>query len=482
MFSAGKNVQDIVAPFMMKDPGMFRSMLGCLLVWVALAGCGGSAVSGSAAVSVDGGVTLSLAQSSAARNPASSIAASSLAAAAAANNAFAVGLYSQWLSMAPPGNVLTSPLSASLALTMTYAGAEGQTATEMANALQFGDAGAAIFDGQNALSQALVERGASAFATAEHNAAVTPEGVAPSPSDYELQIVNSVWGQVTYAWEASFLDILAKSYGSGVYLEDFVHEPDQARQTINTWVSSETADKINNLLPMGSIDSSTRLVLVNAIHLKLPWQNTFDASETAPGTFTRADGSTVSASFMNDAQTWPYVDDGRAQIVALPLSGGQVSVVVALPHADLATYEAGLTTGSAALTVPTTGAYVELSLPKVTFTSPTFSLKAALQAMGMVQAFDPAAANFSGMCAHPPDGSHLYVADVLQKATIAMQETGVEAAAATAVLVDTAAISLPPDPTTMVVNRPYLIALVDQPTGAILFLGHVDDPTATGSP
>jgi serpin B len=124
---------------------------------------------------------------------------------------------------------------------------------------------------------------------------------------------------------------------------------------------------------------------------------------------------------------------------------------------------------------------VALSLPKVTFTSPTFSLAQPLQAMGMVQAFDPGAANFTGMCTATPDGDNLYVADVLQKAMVAMQETGVEAAAATAVIVAGTSVE-GPGPVPMVVNRPFVMAIVDVPTGALLFLGHIEDPTAPGSP
>lgn len=189
----------------------------------------------------------------------------------------------------------------------------------------------------------------------------------PSPSDYRLDVVNSVWGQQGYPWAQPFLDTLAKSYGAGVYLEDFIGHSEGARQTIDGWVSDAPANKINDLLPVGSIDSSTRLVLVNAIHLKLPWANPFDASQTVPSTFTKADATTVSASFMNTSDMFSYVDDGQAQIVALPLAGGQISVVIALPHGDLAAYEAGLTAGS--LTPPSSGAEVSLSLPKVSFTS-----------------------------------------------------------------------------------------------------------------
>jgi serpin B len=288
----------------------------------------------------------------------------------------------------------------------------------------------------------------------------------------------------TYPWELSFLTVLAESYGTGVYEEDFVNQADSARQAINSWVSSQTNDKINNLLPDGSLDSSTRMVLVNAIHLKFPWLNAFDPSATLPGTFTRADGTTVSPSFMNQTTNLPYVDDGQAQIVGLPLETGQLQVVVALPHqgVDLATYEAGLSATSAALASPGSSTLVALSVPKVTFTSPTFSLSPSLKAMGMVQAFDAGTANFKGICASPPDGDNLFVSDVLQKAMISMQETGVEAAAATAVVVGVAGAVEANPPVSMIVNRPYLVAIVDEPTGAILFVGHIADPTDSGSP
>jgi len=224
------------------------------------------------------------------------------------------------------------------------------------------------------------------------------------------------------------------------------------------------------------------MVLVNAIHLKLPWASPFQVAATAPASFTRADGSTVTTPFMNQVGELPYIDDGTAQIVALPLMGGQLSVVIALPHGDLATYEAGLTAATPnALAQPTAGASVSVSLPKVTFTSPTFSLAKPLQAMGMVQAFDPQAANFTGMCPTTPDGDNLYVGDVLQKAMVAVQETGVEAAAATAVIVAGASVA-EPSPIPVVLDRPFVMAIIDVPTGALLFLGHIEDPTDAGSP
>lgn len=396
----------------------------------------------------------------------------------AANNAFAVDLYARVRSAsAGASNLLTSPLSASLALTMTYAGARGATATQMATALHFAaDGGASIFDGQNALSQALASRGQAALEGQLAN------GVSDaSSSDYELQIVNSVWGEKTYAWATPFLTTLARSYGAGVYLEDFIQQPEAARLAINDWVGSETDNKIQNLLPPGDVNSTTRLVLVNALHLRFPWATAFDPKDTTPGAFTRADGSTVSPDFMNETAELPYVDDGQAQVTELRLMGGALAVEIALPHVGmtLAAYEDALTVGSAALAHPTSNSLVTLALPKVTFTSPSFSLATALKAMGMVDAFDPAAADFSGMCTNAPGG--LSISDVLQKAMVSMVETGVEAAAATAVIVGTSSAPAQPPPTvTMTVDRPYLVAIVDVPSGALLFVGHIADPTDVG--
>ncbi|HTB75610.1 MAG TPA: serpin family protein [Polyangiaceae bacterium] len=441
---------------------------------LAFAACGGSTSGGTGG----GGASPSIAQSAVVREPLASVSQAAIAGAVAANNDFAIDLFTHVRADVPADNLLTSPMSASLALTMTYAGAAGTTATQMATALHFGAAAGSITDGQNALSQLFAKRGPDALEAAAQTASDNG-GPAPSPDDYQLQVVNSVWGQNAYPWEQPFLDVLARSYGAGVFLEDFAAQPDPARLAINSWVSARTADKIMNLLPEGSIDGDTRMVLVNAIHLKMPWTMPFDAGATMPGTFTTASGAAVSASFMNNTTDLGYVDDGQAQIVSIPLAGGDLRVVIALPHGDLGAYEDGLTSSSRAFQ-PLGSAMVALSLPKVAFTSPTFSLAKSLKAMGMTDAFDMTNASFTKMCAHPPDGN-LYIEDVLQKAMLAMQENGVEAAAATAVIVDRSLSGESGTPVSMVVNQPFLVAIIDS-TGAILFLGHIDDPTQTGSP
>ncbi len=444
-----------------------------MLVALAVNACSGSAAPPGSSGSLPAGVTLDRASvMRAAPSP------TALAGAVAANNAFAFDLYSQVAaaSSGSGGNLMTSPVSASLALTMTYAGAQGQTATEMASVLHL-PSGSAAFDGQNALTQALDGRAAAALMN-DQQTAKNSDSPAPSPDDYALQVVNSIWGQNGYPWAMPFLDIMATSYGTGIYLEDFRTQPTAAMQAINGWVSSATADKIQNLLLPGSVDTTTRLVLVNAVHLKLPWSSPFEPARTASGPFTRGDGTPVTASFMHQGVMTQYVETDQAQVVSLPLSGGQVSVVFALPKNGLPDLVSSLTLDSWTALTKWGFAELDLSLPKFTFTSKSFSLATAVKALGMKTAFDPNAADFKGLAVAPPDGN-LYIADVVQKATMAVAEQGVEAAAATAVLVDSAlAIE---NPATMTLDHPFLVAIVDT-SGAVLFLGQIDDPTAAGGP
>lgn len=414
------------------------------------------------------------------RDSASTVPDATLEAVVAADNAFAFDLYEKVRGDYADSNLIVSPLSVSLALSMTYAGAQNATASEMAKALRFDAPGLDVHAGQNALSQALGSRAEDALATAENDAEMVGSE-APSPDDFRLHIVNSVWGDGSYAWETPFLNTLAKSYGAGVYLADFVHQPEAERVRINDWVSDETKKKIRDLVPAGAIDDATRMVLVNAMHLKLPWASPFHANETTPGTFTKADGSTVTASFMSQQRSFRYFEDEHVQLASLPLAGEKVSLVVALPKDTLASWEASLDAASwKSAWESMSPQEVALELPKFSFTSESVSLQEAFEGLGMVQAFDPNAADFYGMCSTPPKGERLYIADIVHKAMMAIDENGVEAAAATAVIM--AGDGEPPDPVSMIVDKPFVVAIVDELTGALLFLGHIHDPTAKGSP
>ena len=184
---------------------------------------------------------------------------------------------------------------------------------------------------------------------------------------------------------------------------------------------------------------------------------------------------------MRATALYPYLlaDDGQAQIVELPYASAEALVVI-LPHpgVSLASYEAWLVAGGV-LPQPAATREVVLSIPKLTLGGTTFRLTSALKALGMQQAFLPGVANFTGMCP-PPDGASLYISFVLQQTTLAMQETGVEASAATAVGIgiETEGVTSEEGPPVFLADRPYFIAIVDVPTGAMLFVGHVEDPTA----
>lgn len=421
--------------------------------------------------------SFSVARSEIARVPASKVAADDLRQAVAANNAFSLALFGQIVSQPSAENLLISPLSASLALTMAYVGANGETKTQMANTLGFApEAEGSIIAGQNALSQALNKRAASALSQMRVAAA---DAHMPNPDaiDYQLNLVSSVWGEQTYTWQKSFLDTLAANYGAGVNQQDFAHASDLASITIDDWLSSQTGNRINGLLEPGVLDDSTRLVLVNALHLNLPWAKSFRESDTKPGQFDDGTGVSVSVDFMHAADILAYSDDGQAQVVALPLSNGELSVLIALPHADvsLAKYEAALSAGSVALDIPKSKQRVAVSLPKIPLANSSVLLSGPLQALGMRDAFDAGTADFSGLCSHPADGQKLRVADIFQKSIISLREQGIDATAASVVLFEDASADL--EPALQVdVNRGFVLAIVDQPTGAILMLGHVTNP------
>ncbi|MGA9653770.1 MAG: serpin family protein [Polyangia bacterium] len=373
------------------------------------------------------------------------------------NAAFAFAAYQQLITANT--NLVFSPASISIALAMTYAGAATTTATEMAQALDFTLPPAQLNPAFNALDQALASRGQGFL------------GADGGPM--QVDIANAIWAEKTYTFEADFLDTLAENYGAGVNLLDFVNAPDPSRLTINSWVASQTDDKIQNLLPPNSIDGLTRLVLTDAVYFNAAWETSFDPNNTQDGPFTRLDGSTVTVSFMNaDLPSLPASQGANFVAASLPYADTRLSLVVVVPdEGQFSQVESSLNaTTLASLVAGLTSQPVLLTIPRLKIETST-SLEALLQALGMRSAFIPGTADFSGM-----DGQHdLYISDVFHDAFINVTEKGTEAAAATAVVVGAGAAA----PTGLVVDatRPFIYFLYDQPTGAILFMGRVQDPS-----
>ena len=372
------------------------------------------------------------------------------------NSAFAFDLYQALRE--EDGNLFYSPHSISLALAMTYAGARGETAQQMADALHFILSQDRLHPAFNWLDIELASRGEGAEGKDE--------------GGFRLNIVNAIWGQKDYEFLSEFLDILAENYGAGLRPLDFIKAPEESRITINNWVSEQTEGRIEDLIPQGLIDTWTRLVLTNAIYFNAAWQYPFSEDMTEDGPFYLLNGAEVSVPMMRQTESFGYAEGDGYQAVELPYDGRELSMVILLPRAgQFEAFEGSLDTHRVDGIVRGLGhKRVALTMLKFEFES-EFRLKKALSDMGMPDAFLWEVADFSGMTGN----RDLFIADVIHKAFVSVDEAGTEAAAATAVVMPTA---MPPEePVEVTVNRPFILLIRDIETGAILFVGRVVDPS-----
>lgn len=424
-----------------------KSALAVMLLAISIlttAGCGSLGMASARAS--DGSEARSGAQR--ATNP--SVAAGDIQTAVEDNSAFATDLYGALRSQ--PGNIFYSPHSISLALAMVYAGARGGTEAQMAKAMRYTIPQDRLHPALNALERAISSRGQDKDA-------------------FKLRTVNSAWGQKGYQFVQAYLDTLAINYGAGLRLTDFQKSAEPSRVAINGWVKDQTEGKIADLLPLGSIDNLTRLVLVNAIYFKADWEHKFDSGPTRPGTFNLLDGSQVQVPMMAQKNRFGYAAGQGYQAIELPYVGGECSMVLVVPDAgSFGRFEDSLTSERLAGIV---GALkpveVALTMPKFKFES-RFGLKEQLSRLGMEAAFVPGKADLTGISA---DGE-LFLSNVFHKAMVAVDEKGTEAAAATAAVVRLT--SAPLQSTHLDVDRPFLFLIRDNQTGAILFMGRVVDP------
>lgn len=361
------------------------------------------------------------------------------------------------------GNLALSPYSIAVALGMVLNGAGGTTASQMESVLGLGDDLdlTAFNGGLNALTLEI-----------EGLAGPVKRGDG-STAEIALATANQLFGDRSVAWAPEFLDVLAREYGAGMRVVDYIHATEQARTLINDWTAEQTHDKIPQIIPDGVLDALTRLVLVNAIYLKAPWETPFMEGSTTPGDFHRADGSVVSADLMHGVAqgsllTGPGWKGGR-----ILYAGGTLAMTVVVPEADrFAAVENALASQGThtLLTEPGPGE-VMLTLPKWTFRS-TSPLTGALQSLGMSDAFDQGRADLDAMT---PDPNDFYLTAVLHQAFIAVDEEGTEAAAATAAVAGATSMPIRDE---LVVDRPFLFVIHDVAHGTPLFLGRVTDPTA----
>ena len=374
-------------------------------------------------------------------------------------NALAADLYAHLRD--ENGNLIVSPYSIGTALAMAAAGAQGDTRTEMERVLHLPGG----------------ERLGPAFSAMTESVTTAPRSAKHKP---ELAVANSLWLQKGRTWKKEYLALARDDFRAGVFDVDFA-DATAASGRINRWVEDKTRDHIKDLVPASALGRETRMVLANAIYFKADWVEQFKKENTKPDDFTLANGQKVRAPLMYQTGNFFSLEEPGLQVLQLPYDGRATSMYVLLPRtADgLPALERQLTAEN--LSKWTLGRLkspleeTRVWMPKFKFTVPT-ELADVLQKMGLSAAFDAQRANFRGITDHPEG---LYLNRVIHKAFVELDETGTEAAAATAVVALTA--SAVPVQARQVkefrADHPFLFVIKHEPTGAVLFIGRVLDPT-----
>lgn len=397
-----------------------------------------------------------LIRSSRGRDSSPSVRPEDLAAFATGESDFAWELFQE--AKDDPENLFFSPYSLYVSLGMTWAGARGDTASEMAEVLHFAREPELTHSCFNALDLALKAR-----ATELEDSGATP---------FVLRLTQALFGQAGNPLAEPFLDTLAQHYDAGVSVLDFGGAPEDARLAINRWVGRETEGRIEELLRSGSIDTHTALVLANTVYFQAPWAMPFDPSETSDAPFSRLDGTQVLVPTMHRfGRTTEYAKGEGYQAVSLDYDGGSLRMVFVVP--DEGRFEAVQDTLNASTVREIRDSLkdhdLDLSLPKFGFTG-SLSVKAKLKQLGMVRAFTEAA-DFSGISSVRP----LQVDEAVQEAFVSIDELGTEAGAATGIVIRQT--SLPPR-AQLFIDRPFIFFVEDRQTGVSLFIGRVLDPSS----
>lgn len=368
------------------------------------------------------------------------------------NNQFALELYGKLRE--EKGNLFFSPYSISTALGMTYAGAKGDTAEEMAKTLHFALPSDKLHPTFAAIGKAL-------------NSGDPKRG-------YRLSVANRLWGQRGYHFLPGFLALTRESYGAELAPVDFARQTEQSRRAINAWVEEKTQGKIKDLLQPGDLGAMTRLVLTNAIYFKGRWSSPFDKGATKEAPFHASANQDVRVPTMHRTSGLAYWAGDGLKLVALPYGQGDLSMVILLPDQvdGLEALEARLTEKNLAKWLGGLRQnQVNVSLPRFAMTA-RFKLAEVLKAMGMKRAFSPGQSDFTGISTK----GDLVLSDVIHQAFVDVNEEGTEAAAATAVVMRGAPSPIPPPPVEFRADHPFVFLIRDNATGSLLFVGRVTSP------
>ena len=359
---------------------------------------------------------------------------------ASANTRFGFKLLQDLRERDSGANIFISPLSISIALTMTYNGAVGET--------------------EHAMAEVLEIEGLDRDAVNHSNAALRNSLENPDPK-VEISIANSIWSRQDVEFNADFLERNRVFFGAEIASLDF--NAPQATETINEWVNTNTNGKIEKIVDR--ISPQTLLFLINAIYFKGNWQDEFDKSQTRPGIFHLSDGNEKRVEMMRREGEYPYFRGENFEATSLPYGDGRLGMYIFLPNRDsnLNKFLGNLNAGN-------WGDWIsqfqdrrhDMMLPRFKLEYEV-SLNDTLEALGMGIAFG-SGADFSGM------GPNLFISEVKHKTFVEVNEEGTEAAAVTAV------VGVKSVPSVFRVDRPFFFAIYDTETEIILFMGTVTEP------
>jgi serpin B len=383
-------------------------------------------------------------------------------------NEFGIDLYKE-IAKTEKGNIFFSPFSISSALAMTYAGARGKTAEEMAKVLHFPPE--LLKDDAKRLHVAFGKL------NAHINAEKKPDG---KPRGYDLVTANALWGQAGHPFLHRFTRTNTDYYGASVEGLDFIGDRKGAADKINGWVGKQTRGMINRIVNE-SLLHDARLVLTNAVYFKGAWAQKFDKTLTREAVFHLPTGEGAKVPFMNRNGAAGFLSEDLCagilgspvgcafQELELPYVGREVSFLVVLPKEaqGIAALEKALSARFLEFRVLEGRRSIEISIPRLAISS-EIDLSPSLRKMGMEGAFDSSEADFSGM----DSTRRLNLSQARHRGEVVVNEEGTEAAAASAGMIEVR--SAPPS---FVADHPFLFAVIHRLSGCILFIGRVVDPS-----
>ncbi|XP_006115619.1 serpin B10 isoform X2 [Pelodiscus sinensis] len=394
-----------------------------------------------------------------------------MASLSASNGSFTVDLLKKLDESYSGKNIFFSSWSISSALAMTYVGAKGNTATQMAEVLHFKKTtgtGDCLQDPDNCKDEDI------------HSAFQALISLINKPqTSYLLKTANRLYEEQTLPFRREFVEFVQKYYHAEPQAVDFIKAAEQVRKEINSWAESQTEGKIQNLLPKGAVHANTVLVLVNAIYFKGKWKKRFLNENTSEHLFRLSKTKTKLVQMMHLQDTFStcYLEPMKVKIVELPYVNDDLSMLILLPD-DIEDKSTGLEQLERELTYENVSKWtspemmmmseVELSLPRIKLEE-SYNLKSTLSSMGMKDAFSPGQANFTGMSEH----DDLYLSQVFHKSFVEVNEEGTEAAAATGAVI---VVRSSANPVQFKADHPFLFFIRHNTTMSILFFGRFCSP------